>query len=297
VVGSVLRGWSARRSSAFALTVLLALAGCDGGGPTAELSQAPSPPPPTVATTTTIPVDPGIEDLMVGAGMTAPARRLFLLAGPQIEDHDSLAQSCLSVDIDGGPRGSHTYGCVADGRIHVRAFTAPEIRDLSYVVAAHELLHIVYRRMPAADRARINAELDAARAGNALLEERLAVYTEVAEDTLNEVHSVLGTEFAGLSPALEEHFAQYFDRSLVLAAFQRTLGEREATIRALEARVKDTEAQIAPLEDRMSALQAAGDVRGYNANVPVINALVAEHNAALQELRERVEEYNSLLAS
>ncbi|MDQ4097423.1 MAG: hypothetical protein M3144_06105, partial [Actinomycetota bacterium] len=147
------------------------------------------------------------------------------------------------------------------------------------------------------DRVRIDAELDAARVGNAILEERLEVYTAVAEDTRNEVHAVLGTEFADLSPALEAHFAQYFDRRLVLAAFQRTLGEREAAIRTLEARVRDTEAQIEPLEARMNALQAAGDIRAYNANVPVINALVAEHNAALRELRQRVEEYNTLLAS
>jgi hypothetical protein len=294
-VGGVGSRSGAGRSRPLALAALLALTGC-AGGPAAELSYAPAPPP-TVATTTTIPVDPGIEDLMAGAGMTEQGRRLFLLADPRIEDHDTLSQTCQSVDVTGGPRGSHTYGCVADGRIHVRAFTAPEIRDLSYVVAAHELLHVVYRRMPAADRIPINAELDGARAGNALLEERLAVYSALAEDTRNEVHSVLGTEFAELSPALEAHFAQYFDRGLVLAAFHRTLGGREATIRTLEARVRDTEAQIEPLEARMSALQAAGDIRGYNANVPVINALVAEHNAALRELRERVEEYNTLLAS
>ena len=295
MVGVWTRPPAARRRVTAAVVALIALAGCARVQGGATLSGSPTTA--AVAATTTLPVDPGIEDLMVGAGMTDRGRRLFLQAQPSIEDRDTLAQSCAGVDSTGGPEGSHTFGCVADGRVHVRAFGAPEIRELSYVVAAHELLHLVYRRMVAAERGQIDAELDAARAGNAVLEERLQVYAAAGEDTRNEVHSVLGTEFSGLSPVLETHYTQYFSRDQVLAAFQRTLGGREEAIRTLQAKVDDTEALIEPLESRMNALEAAGDLRTYNANVPVINALVADHNAALRQLRQQVDEYNALLAS
>ena len=86
------------------------------------------------------------------------------------------------------------------------------------------------------------SELNAARAANPALEERLEVYKEAGEDTPDEVHSLLGTEFAGLSPALEAHYAKYFDRNLVLDAFRRSLGDREDEIRALQARVDELEA-------------------------------------------------------
>lgn len=292
----MMRGRVRAGRGALALLALLALLGaCARAEPTAELSE------PARATSTpvvtTVPVDPAIEALMVGAGMTEQARRLFLQTSPTIEDNATLAQTCRGVDAAGQPGNSHTYGCLADGRIHIRSFSVPEMRELSYVVAAHELLHVVYRRMTAAERARIDAELDAARAGNGILEARLEVYTTVAEDSLNEVHSIVGTEFAELSSVLEEHYGAYFDRGRILGAFQRTLGEREEVIRALEATVSDTEAQIESLEARMDAYRAAGDLRSYNANVPVVNALVAEHNAALRELRQRVDEYNQLLAS
>jgi hypothetical protein len=285
------------------VAALVALAGCGGSGPGADLSGAPRPASTLGArgapstTATTVAVDPAIADVMAGAGMTDEGRRLFLQAQPSLEDHDGILQSCVGADATGGPEGAHTFGCVADGHIHVRTFTAPEIRDLTYVVAAHELLHVVYGRMAPAERARIDAELDSARSGNTVLEERLAVYAAVDEDSRNEVHSVLGTEFANLSPVLEDHYSRYFDRARVLAAFARTLGQREEAIRGLEATVKDTEAQIEPLEAQMDAFKAAGDLRDYNAQVPVVNALVSQHNAALDDLQSRVNEYNNLLAS
>lgn len=284
------------------VAALVALAGCGGPGPSAELSGPPGAAPRSLAPDVTsgfatAPVDPALADVMAGAGMTDEGRRLFLQAQPSLEDRDQLVRSCVGVDATGGPEGSHTFGCVVDGAIHVRTFGAPELHDLAYVVAAHELLHVVYGRMDPAERARIDAELDAARAGNAVLEERLAVYVAMDEDTRNEVHSVVGTEFAGLSPMLEQHFSEYFDRARVLDAFARTLGGREDAIRGLEATVKDTEAQIDPLESQMDALKASGDLRGYNADVPVVNALVSRHNAALDDLRARVDEYNTLLAS
>ena len=285
------------------VAALVALGGCRPSGPGAQLSSSPgatpssASEPPSSRAATSVPVDPAIGEVMDGAGMTDVGRRLFLQSQPSLEDHDHLLQSCVGVDATGGPEGAHTFGCVEDGTMHVRTFSAPEIRDLTYVVAAHELLHVVYARMAPAERARIDAELDAARAGNSVLEERLAVYAAVDEDSHTEVHSVLGTEFANLSPTLEEHYSLYFDRARVLDAFARTLGQREDAIRGLEATVKDTEAQIEPLEAQMDALRAAGDLRSYNADVPVVNALVSQHNAALDELHTRVDEYNNLLAS
>ena len=285
--------------AAVATTLILALAllgGCTvDRGPAARVGSGT--PAPTTTTSTTVPVDPAIEDIVSGAGMTDLGRRLFLSASPAVEDPVTLAQSCAEVDSAGGPDGAHTFGCLIDGQIHIRSFGPPEIRDLIYVVAAHELLHVVYGRLTRAEHLALDPELQAARLDDAILQERLEVYASVAEDTPNEVHSLLGTEFAGLSPALEAHYAEYFDRALVLDVFQRTLGDREDEIRALKASIGAMEVSLDNLQAKLEALDAAGDVEGYNATVDRFNQLVAEHNAAVGHVNDLVEEDNRLTGS
>ncbi|MEA2826069.1 MAG: hypothetical protein QOG43_508 [Actinomycetota bacterium] len=276
------------------MALVVALAGCAAGEPSARMGTGT---PPTVATTTTtVPLDPEIEDIVAGAGMTDVGRRLFLSAEPSVEDADTLAASCEDIDATARPQGgtAHTFGCLIDGQIHLRAFTDPEIRDLVYVVAAHELLHVVYGRLTRSEHALLDPELDAARVADPILEERLEVYAAVNEDTTNEVHSLLGTEFGDLSPTLEAHYAEYFDRALVVGAFQRTLGDREDEIRALKASIADMEIRLDQIQAQLDAQQATGDIEGYNANVNRFNALVAEHNTAVRRVNTLVDEDNRL---
>lgn len=272
------------------LVALVALGGCTADrGPAGLMGSGV-----VTTTTTTIPVDPAIEDVIAGAGMTDLGRELFLSADPTVEDSDTLARSCADVDVSAGPDGSHTFGCLIGGRIHVRSFPDPETSDLIYVVAVHELLHVVFGRLSRSERLALEPALQAARQGNALLEERLEVYAAVAEDTPNEVHSLLGTEFSGLGPVLETHYARYFDRARVLRVFQATLGDREDEIRALKASIDNMEAQLNDIQAELDRQDAVGDVVGYNANVVRFNALVSEHNAAVRQVNALVDEDNRL---
>lgn len=278
---------------ALATAWTLAVAGCSvDRSPPGRIGSGP---PPTVSTTTTTePLDPELEDIVTGAGMTELGRRLFLAADPSVEDVDTLVESCQRIDTTAGPEGVHTFGCLIDGRIHLRPFPDPEVSDLIYVVAVHELLHVVYGRLSRAERLAIDPLLLAARFANPVLEERLEVYAAVDEDTPNEVHSLLGTEFADLHPELEAHYARYFDRALVLDAFQRTLGDREAEIRALKASIVDMESRLDAIQAELDVQQAAGDIDGYNANVDRFNALVRQHNDAVRRVNELVDEDNRL---
>jgi hypothetical protein len=282
-------------AASVALVVLVVLAlvllgGCSPDkGPSARVGSGV-----VTTTTTTEPLDPAVEDIVSGAGMTDLGRQLFLSADPSVEDPDTLAQSCAEVDVTAGPDGSHTFGCLIGGRIHVRSFADPEVRDLVYVVAAHELLHVVYGRLSRSERLALEPELQAARQGNPLLEERLEVYAAVAEDTPNEVHSLLGTEFADLGPVLEAHYNKYFDRDRVLQVFRVTLGDREDEIRALKASIEVMEAQLNDIQLELDRQDAVGDILGYNANVIRFNALVAEHNAAVRQVNALVDEDNRL---
>jgi len=257
--------------------------------PEAELVSAP-------ATTTTAPVDPAIEDLMNGSGLTTVGRRLFLAARPVLQDPAELARDCARPDTTSEPGGTHTYGCVVRGQIHVRTFASPEVRDLSYVVAAHELLHVVYAQLPPSQRVRLNDDLTTARSGNDRLEERLRVYAETADDTPNEVHSVLGTEFGTVSPGLEAHFSLYFDRAVVLAAFRSTLGDREDELHRLEAQINEMDTRLKQTAARLDTLRNT-NVNAYNAGVAEYNALVRQHNATIRRYNNLLAEYKKLTGS
>jgi hypothetical protein len=276
--------------------VLILAAACS----TPAVDEATAPPTEattsTSTTTTTVPVPADLADLIATTTMTERARRLFLAASPAIEDPATFARNC-GVDSQpdrSGPR-THTQGCYVAGRIHLLVPDRAEARDLLYVVAAHELLHAAYAALGPADRARVDAEVEAARAGNERLEERLKPYG--SGPTLdNEIHSILGSEFDGLSPVLEAHYAQFFaSRAAVVAARQRTLGSREDQIRRLKDQVDDLDGRIEALKGAQEQLRVAGDIRGYNANVPVINGLITQYNARVDALNAQIDEYNGLL--
>jgi len=260
-------------------------------------SSAPGTVPATTTTTTPVPVD--LADIVAGATMTDRGRRLFLAANPKVEELAAFGRSC---GVDADPAGGtepkvHTQGCYANGQIHLLATDRAGAHDLLYVVAAHELLHAAYAQLPGADRARIDTELQAARTnGNARLEERLKPYGD-GPTLINEIHSILGSELDGLSPVLEAHYAQFFtDRAAVVAIRKRTLGAREDEIQRLRVDTDVLDARIASLKDNQEALRAANDIRTYNANVPVINGLIARYNDEVAQLNQRVEEYNGLLS-
>ena len=265
---------------------------------------APGPPPSTsvteaTTTTTAVPVPPDLADLIATTTMTDRARRIFLAANPAVEDVPTFTHNCgldSRIDTPGEPR-THTQGCFASGQIHLLAPDRPEAHDLLYVVAAHELLHAVYAALPPAERAEVDREVEAARAGNDRLEERLKPYGSTP--TLdNEMHSILGSEFDNLAPALEAHYALYFsNRSVLVAARKRTLGTREDEMRRLKAEIDDLGGRIDALRSTQDALRASGEIRTYNANVGVINGLINQYNGDVDTLNARIDEYNSLLGA
>jgi len=255
--------------------------------------------PVSAPATTTVPPPPDVADLMATTTMTEAARGIFLSTNPVIADPESFARTCGEGNqaASAADARTHTRGCFVAGRIHLLAPDRAETRELIYVIAAHELLHAAYALLGPQERRRVDAELAAARAGNELLEERLQPYGSTP--TLNnEMHSILGSEFGGLSPALEAHYARYFsNRAAIVAARQRTLGDRENEIRNLKANVAELDARIKALGDVQEQRRKAFDLRRYNADVEEFNELILRYNTAVEALNARIQEYNSLLGA
>ena len=88
---------------------------------------------------------------------------------------------------------------------------------------------------------------------------------------LNELHSILGTEVADLSPALEAHYAQYLgDRAAVVALHEQS----SAVFREQQARAQ---ALVAEIEALVAGIES--DSAAYTSGYATLNADIAEFNA------------------
>jgi len=154
-------------------------------------------------------------------GMSSLGRRIFFATIPSIDDAEDFNANCSGIETT-----MIILGCYANGRIHIFNVRDDRIADAKYVTAAHEMLHAAYVRLSKDRRELVNRLLEEAyqSAGrNDELRDVMAEYARVEpEQRYNELHSILGTEYAELSPELEKYYARYFinQRKIVEMAVQ-----------------------------------------------------------------------------
>lgn len=206
-----------------------------------------------------------IAQITERTSFTDSGRFYFYASAPSVERAEAFNDICTRQES-----GSAILGCYTAGRIVIYDVTNTQLDGIEEVTAAHETLHAVWDRLDDNERSRIGTLLEAefTRIKNTELEERMAYYerTEPGQRA-NELHSIIGTEFATLSPELEAHYAMYFkDRSAVVA------------LHASYQSVFDTlSAQSDTLEQEIAVLKSALDIAiaAYNADSQQITKEVA----------------------
>lgn len=150
------------------------------------------------------------QQVALGAGLTPVGRRLLYRTDPQF---DTLEQVNAACDIE-------RLGCLSsNGQTFI--LDDPTKPNQTIVTAAHEMLHLAYRRLPQDKKDELAPLLDQAIAQNAINTDINAELSDLKtpDDRRDEAHSLLGTEYQYIPPALESYYATYFsDRSKVLAA-------------------------------------------------------------------------------
>lgn len=143
--------------------------------------------------------------------------------------------------------------------------------------AAHELLHAAYAQLSPADHTRINTQLESAtaRIHSAELTRTMRAYRRLEPGQRNnELHSILGTDYAPLDASLEQYYRQYFtNRSVVVADSQRS----EQTFTQLDKRVDLRHERI--VCGKVAATQVNALVQQYNQTLARYNALSRELRA------------------
>jgi hypothetical protein len=211
------------------------------------------------------PVSDEVAAIADTTGMSETGELIYRASTPAIEDDDDFNQHC---SIEGGA----VLGCYYEGNLYVYAVTDERLAGTVEVTAAHEMLHAAYERLSPDERARIDGLVEKAIAAipaDDPVYEDLALYPDA--QLADEWHSRLGTEFADLPPALEEHYAIYFDDRAKVVELNVQANAYFTQLQAqIDALVTEIDALDPVIDARIAAYEAA--VAAYNADVDTFNA-------------------------
>ncbi len=205
------------------------------------------------------------------ATMTDEGRFLFYASRPAIEPGTSFDKNCASQLEGVGILGCYVHG---DRRIFLFDVTDVRLDGIEEVVAAHEMLHAAWDRMSDTDRQTIAPLLEAeaaARSDDPAFVKTMAYYaTAEPGERLNELHSIIGTEFTTISPALEKYYATFFsDRQSLVKLHIAS----DAVFTGRQAAITDIVNQITALKTSIDA-----DYASYNSGYDALNSDIAAFN-------------------
>lgn len=230
--------------------------------------------------------------------LTDSARAIFYRSNPVIDTKAAFNQDCQTTS------GELELGCYTHNKTYILQIDNSSLKPEMDVVTAHELLHAVWARMSTKERAKLSVELEAAYAKitDQDLRDRMADYakSEPGEQD-NELHSILGTEFANLSPQLEAHYKIYFANRVTIvaahSAYQGVFTSRRQELAAELATIRSLKAQLVTLNRQMEQYRTSGQISSYNVLVPRQNSLVDDINRRIDSYSAGVTEYNALSKS
>lgn len=252
-----------------------------------------------------------IQRLADNTTMISKGRDLFFVSHPEINAKDTFNTNCTNHGEE-----SVVLGCYRAQRIYLYDVTDERLQGVEEVTAAHEMLHAIYERLNEDTKKRVDEMLQRQidSMNDARLKEMIALYNKQEPgQLLNEMHSILPTEYASLSAELETYYKQYFaDRQKVVAYAQKyeqlfvdskqRIADYDTRLASLEARINanngDLERRQRELHQRsaqMSAWESSGNIDAYNAAVPGYNSDVQAFNALVNETRALINEYNQLV--
>lgn len=201
--------------------------------------------------------------------MTDPARTIFYASHPELDDTTAFNKACGKSE-----QGSAVLGCYTGLKIYIYNVTDTQLDGIHEVTAAHEMLHAVYARMSANEKQSVDALLEneyTTLSKDPAFADRMALYarTEPGERD-NELHSIIGTEVASISPELEKHYAQYFsDRQAVVKLhddYASVFTKLQSEAAQLSAQMGQLQADIKSRSDDYEAASAQlnADITTFN---------------------------------
>ncbi|MDB5165909.1 MAG: hypothetical protein JWM00_799 [Candidatus Saccharibacteria bacterium] len=267
-----------------------------------------------------------VQTIASNAQLSDHGRFYFYASQPEIDGASAFNEQCQKQE-----EHSAILGCYTMRRIYVYDVANDQLEGIKEVTAAHEMLHAAWDRLSDAERNRITPLLEAAytKVATDEFKERMAYYDRTQPgERANELHSIIGTEVAGLGTELEQYYAHYFTNRAQVVAFhqryQKVFNDLDAKVKTLQAELQQLDKEVkekmtayesrrVQLQQMNSELQAQSESldRSDAAAVSAYNVRVNEFNAAITALKadfqvvtgmitaynQKVVEYNSVAFS
>ncbi len=213
-----------------------------------------------------------INTISQRAGLSDKGKFYLAASDAVVEDAAQFNKDCVRQEAK-----NPILGCYTNSHIYIYNVTSSELDGIEEVTAAHEMLHAAWDRLSSSEKTRIGNMLDAeyAKIATPELKARMDYYNRnEAGERQNELHSILGTEFGNLTPALESYYSQYFtDRAKVVALHDKY----ESVFTQLTTQADTLYNQLIDLGKKITAKSAA-----YNADAAALSAAIQDFNRRAQ---------------
>lgn len=242
---------------------------------------------------------PEVADFAEKTGMSEKGKANLYRGEPVFLQGQVFKDTCLSKGFQGelaggcmlsGPTKSRFGIPIAATRIYLLQIDDPEFIDHKYTTAAHEMLHIVYKRLDSKDRKRIDDLVEkeiAKRPDDKNITARVEAMKRLKKNYQDELHSQFGTVYGDLSPELEEHYKEYFsDRGKLLAIVERDgMTKRMRRQDELAQELSELNGKLTTMQGQLNSYKSSGDESGFNSLAPEFNRMVNQYNTRAAEVR------------
>lgn len=245
---------------------------------------------------------PDIAAISRRTKLTEHGKFYFYASRPQLDGREQFNNACKALATE----QTVVLGCYVGMRIYLFDIDNPKLDGIKEVTAAHEMLHAAYDRLSPEEREHVDGLIEDQL--RTLSDERILELIKEYDKTepgqrLNELHSILGTEVAALSPELEKYYTQYFeDRSVVVAladgyssVFEQLKSRTDVLLAEINTLANSIEQHNATYSSAAAALNA--DITSFNARANSGKMTKAEFDRERAGLEARQDELQTLYDS
>ena len=249
------------------------------------------------------------------AQLTEKGKFFFYASRPEVDPPQKFNTECQRKE-----ERSAILGCYVGTRIFIFDVQNTQLDGIEEVTAAHEMLHAAWDRLSDAERSRLTPLLEAVyqKVADDELRERMDYYARAQPgERVNELHSIIGTEYPNLDNELEDHYKQYFkDRSVIVkfhdnykAIFDNLAAKSDALLveiknleQTINTKVQAYNANKQAVEQENQDIQReykqldrsnSSAVNAYNAHVSSFNSRVNQLKAEYDSITSLTAQYDS----
>ena len=229
---------------------------------------------------------PEIAQIANDVGLNENGRFYYFASRPELDFAKEFNGECRSRE-----QGNAILGCYKNQRIYIYNVNDERLNGLKEVTAAHEMLHAAYERLPESDKKAVNTllEKEYSKNSDAEFSKRMDYYKRNQPgEEYNELHSIIGTEFADISPQLEDYYKRYFNNRSQVVALHSKYSDKFKELKQGSASLRK-ELENLSISINNASLKYNKDISNLNSEINAFNSRAKNGDFSSQEdfLNER----------